>query len=108
LIEPAFEIFCACLPCMTPVLKAGRYLAQKSSSLRASSKDSSGFKGSKGSYGEYASTGNVSQVSAHHHLQNYPQSSHQYLAPAVNGPQYEMLDDGGSGFHQPRQTGRSF
>ncbi|KAI1428589.1 hypothetical protein F5Y12DRAFT_800470 [Xylaria sp. FL1777] len=38
LIEPSFEIFCACLPCMTPVLKAGRKLVEMGSRLYSSSK----------------------------------------------------------------------
>ncbi|KAI0475638.1 hypothetical protein GGR56DRAFT_522241 [Xylariaceae sp. FL0804] len=35
LIEPSFEIFCACLPCMTPLLKAGRKVIKTSSSFRS-------------------------------------------------------------------------
>ncbi|RYO94431.1 hypothetical protein DL766_002779 [Monosporascus sp. MC13-8B] len=36
LIEPSFEIFCACLPCMTPLLAAGRKIAQMSSNWSSS------------------------------------------------------------------------
>ncbi|KAI0395506.1 hypothetical protein F5Y17DRAFT_456903 [Xylariaceae sp. FL0594] len=38
LIEPAFQIFCACLPCMTPLLKAGRKLVGMDSRSRSGSK----------------------------------------------------------------------
>lgn len=42
LIEPAFEIFVACFPCMAPILRASRRLVGLSSSLRAGSKPTNG------------------------------------------------------------------
>jgi hypothetical protein len=38
LVEPAFEIFCACLPCFTPVLKLGRWVSKTATQRSQNSK----------------------------------------------------------------------
>lgn len=52
LVEPSFEIFCACLPAMTPLLKAGRWLVKVTSNLSyGSRKGASKFNSSERSAG---------------------------------------------------------
>ena len=48
-VEPAFELFCACIPCMAPLLHTGRYLLKLKGSLYGSNSSYSSHNPSHGS-----------------------------------------------------------
>jgi hypothetical protein len=58
LLEPAVEIFSACLPCFTPILKASKYLSK----LRSSRGGSSGSSNNKRSMGSSLQSAGDSQI----------------------------------------------